>query len=447
MANLLSHLVQNLRSLIGLTRARETRETAVLFSGNLTNKALTFLVHLVVIRTLSVREFALFGVAVMVLEVLVELSDLGLNLGLVRNYSLHVETNPQRANSMIRLILRAKVLWTLALSVGLYFLAPVLCRYVLKKEALTAFVQLAAAGLSGTVLVYFLLAHLQAARLFFRYVFLSMFGRVILVAAVALLAFSDHLSLATALSAYIFIPFATVVMGFILAPRDYLALRRLEPGVGPEVFHFGRWVMLASLLVLAFMRLDVFMLTAMSREEQIAYFVMAVRVASLLLVATRALATALLPHVGRFQTADQARAYMRRIFTLVPALAGVVLVLVLGARLLLVGLFGAKAEPAVAPFRILALAYSFSLVAVPASLVLYRISRADLICAMNAVQLFVCFTGNLILIPRFGAGGPALTALFIQATSTVYVLIAVDRSLGTLPDALTNSGRQAADDG
>jgi hypothetical protein len=53
--------------------------------------------------------FAIFTVTAMTLEVVTELADLGLNVNLVRNYSLHAERNRNAALSVVQLVLRIKV--------------------------------------------------------------------------------------------------------------------------------------------------------------------------------------------------------------------------------------------------------------------------------------------------------------------------------------------------
>jgi len=419
-----------LKDTSSLFRSRTTRETGLVFSGNLANKALTFAVHLVLIRALSVREFALFSVTVMALEVLVSLADLGLNLGLVRNYSLYAESAPDRARSVVRVILRAKVVWTFFLAMGVWVLSPSVCRHLLRKEELAPYIRLTAAGLFAPVLIYFVLAHLQAARLFLRYVFVSTFGRVLLLASTIFLAATGRLTLASALGVYLFVPFATALVGFLLSPRDYLRLESVEPGVVGEVFHFGKWVTLATLLVLAYMRLDVFMLTALSTEEQISIFVIAVRFALLLQVLTTALGTTLLPYVGRFRTAEECRAYLSSVRRLIAPVALGVGAVCLAAYPIVVIPSGQKGIAAVPVFRVLILAYGLGVIARPYSVLLYRLDRVDLMCLLNAIQLATCFVGNWFLIPRFGAMGSAAVAFLMRLVILVGMFVFVPHAVG-----------------
>jgi len=409
---------------VHLAATQTGRRAALVVGGNVTNKALVFLIQMVLIRTMAKAEFALFSVVVMTLEVVTELADLGLNVNLVRNYSRYAERDRNRALSVVWLILRVKVLWVFFLTIVFYLLAPHFA-LLLHKPEMSDFLRLAAIGLAAPVMIYFALSHLQAVQWFGRYILINIFERAGLLVLISILALTGSLWLFSAVTVWIFFPYVAAILALALTPRDYDRIKRIEPGVGSEVFHFGKWALLSNLLTLIMLRLDVFMLTALSTEEQVADFVVAVRLAALAQVATTALSTVLLPRVGRFESVAECRHYLKLNLKFLPVVALGVGVIWLLARPLMVIPFGPKAIPAVPLFRIIIAGEAMWLLSVSSGLLLYRLNRVDLVCVTNTLILVVCIAGNGLLIPRYAGKGAAIAYFLVRETALVSTLICV----------------------
>jgi len=397
--------------------------------GNVVNKALTFLIQSALGRAMEKPVFAVFNLTAMMLEVAVELADLGLNVNLVRNYSRHAESNRPAALSVVQLVLRIKVLWVLFLTTALYLLVPRFASLLGNPDELTGPFRFAAVGLAAPVMVYFALAHLQAVRWFGRYILVNVLERAGLLAVMAILALTGCLTLGHALAAWILFPFLAAALGLALAPHDYLRIRRIEPGVAGEIFHFGKWALASSLLTLTLWRLDVFMLAALSTREKLADYMFAVRLIALFQVITQGLNTALLPRVGRMGSISECHDYLKMIGKAMPLIVLVAGALCLLAVPLVVIPFGEKARAAVPIFRILLVSESLMVFAVPVSLVLYRLNRVDLICVTNTVLLVVCAGANWVLIPRLAGMGAATAYFLVRLAATVSTLILVSYAL------------------
>lgn len=406
-----------------LVRTPTGRHAGMVITGNVVNRALTFVIHSVFARAMEKPIFALFNVTAMTLEVVTELADLGLNVNLVRNYSLHAERNRNAALSVVQLVLRIKVLWVIVLTAALYLLAPQFAGLLGDRGELTGPFRFAAVGLAGPVLFYFALAHLQAVRWFGRYILVNVLERSGLLVVVVILALTGRLVLKSALSAWILFPFLAAVLGLILAPHDYLRLRRIEPKVPREVFHFGKWALLSSLLTLTLWRLDVFMLTALSTKEKLADYLFAVRLIALFQVVSQGLSTALLPRVGRFESVAECHGYLKLIWKLAPLVVVGSGAICLLAYPLMVIPFSEKAVQAVPVFRILVAGEALMILAVPMAQLFYRLNRVDLICLMNVIMLVVCAGGNWVLIPRFAGVGAAVTYLLVRVSAMVTVVL------------------------
>jgi O-antigen/teichoic acid export membrane protein len=393
-------------------------------AGNVVNRALTFLIQSVLARSMEKPVFAIFNVTAMTLEVATELADLGLNVNLVRNYSRHAEKNRPAALSVVQLVLRIKIVWVLFLTIALYLLAPYFA-LLLRNPELAGPFRFAAIGLAAPVMVYFALAHLQAVRRFGRYIVVNLVERVGLLALITALAVTGYLGLSSALAAWILFPFLAAVLGLALAPHDYIRIRRIEPGVASEVFHFGKWALVSSLLTLALWRLDVFMMTALSTKENLADYVYAVRLIALFQVVTQGLNTTLLPRVGRFESLAECRVYLKTIWKLAPVVVLGSVLVCLVARPLMVIPFGQKALEAVAIFRVLLVGEALMILAVPMSLLFYRLNRVDLICLMNVIMLVVCAGANWVFVPRFAGMGAAVTYLLVRLSAMICTMVLV----------------------
>ncbi len=415
-----------------LAASRTGREAALVVFGNFVNKVLVFVLHSLLIRTLDKASFAIFSVTVITTEVLTELADLGLNVNLVRTYSRYAERNPAAALSVVRLILRVKVLWVFALTLAFYAVAPLFAS-LLRRPDLTEFFRLSAVGLAGPVMIYFALAHMQAARLFGRYVLVNTVERLALVVLIVLLAATGHLWLYPALTIWVVVPFLAAALAFLVAPRDYWQGGRIEPGVAAEVFHFGKWALVLVLIVLLMYRLEVFMLTALANEEEVADFVIALRLCALFQVVTTGLTTALVPRVGRFESVAECRTYLKLVLRTSPLLLAATGAVCLFAYPLMVWPFGEKAAPAVPVFRVLALgetAWLFTGFLVP---VYYRLNRVNLLCATNVLTLAVSAASNWFLIPRYLGMGAAVAYAASRTTLLLALVLLVPALLRKPP--------------
>ena len=423
-----------------LAKSQTGRHAGMVVTGNVVNRALTFVIHSVLAHVMEKPIFAIFNVTAMTLETVTELADLGLNVNLVRNYSLHAERNRNAALSVVQLVLRIKVLWVIVLTAALYWLAPQFAGLLRDRDGLTGPFRFAAVGLAGPVLFYFALAHLQAVQWFGRYILVNVLERIGLLAVVAALAVTGRLMFWSALSAWILFPFLAAVLGLVLAPHDYFRIRRIEPNVPREVFHFGKWALLSSLLTLTLWRLDVFMMTPLSTKEKLADYLFAVRLIALFQVVSQGLSTALLPRVGRFESVAECRGYIRLIWKLTPLVVVGAAAICLFAYPLMVIPFSAKAVPAVPIFRILVAGEALMMLAAPMSQLFYRLNRVDLICLMNVIMLVVCAGGNWVLIPRFAGMGAAVAYLLVKVSAMIctvaFVAYALRRrtAAGTLGD-------------
>ena len=100
------------------------RNSSLVFVGNLLNSGLSFLTLIAVSRSLSASEFGYFSVATGVLFLAAEMSDLGINAGLIRFVAQYLREEQQgKVRDIIAYTLRSRLQVALIVIVGGLLLA------------------------------------------------------------------------------------------------------------------------------------------------------------------------------------------------------------------------------------------------------------------------------------------------------------------------------------
>ncbi|MHC5081818.1 MAG: lipopolysaccharide biosynthesis protein, partial [Planctomycetota bacterium] len=109
-----------LARIMDLFRTRTARHTFTLFFGSAASKGIAFLISFGLAHFLDRGEYGLFSIALTIMWVVFELTELGMKDSLVRHAAEHVEVGRQdRAAGLFRFAAAVKItLWILVLGLG-----------------------------------------------------------------------------------------------------------------------------------------------------------------------------------------------------------------------------------------------------------------------------------------------------------------------------------------
>jgi O-antigen/teichoic acid export membrane protein len=416
--------------LLDRLRSGVAGETGLVFSGTLTSGLLNFGAILLAIRGLGPDLFGRLALLTAVMTLTAQFLDFGLSTTFVKYASQRRKSDSERADLILQVTFGVKIVLSVSLLLIAAVTAKPLSSRIFDNESMAPLLFLALAGAVGLILWEFCRGVLQASQRFRQMAILTPsrnLFKLIVIGALFILGAMDlnRVFLATAAA-----PFVGFFVGWMMIPHRFLRVEGSRLPVLRELYDFTRWVTISSMATMIIMRIDIFMLEAMSTSGQVGYYASANQLAYLFPLITGSITTVLLPRVSRLEGGEPLRGYVRRVLQFSPVVLLVLTPLVLVAPFLIPFLMGSEYVPSVPIFRILILGFAISVIVNPISLIFYNRERADLLAWLNLVQLVLHILLNIWLIPIYGAVGAALGTLAVRVLGGGYIGYFVHRLLG-----------------
>lgn len=409
------------RKLINLGLPSTAVDTGVLFIGNTVSSFFSFLFTIIIARLLDVESFGIFSAVSNLTLLIVPLTSLGLNYGLIKYVSLaRKNKDREKENSYIKATFLIWLLGLLVVSIVLIiFSKDISTRLLATSDSRVSY--LAAAISIGIFLWHFFPLVLQAKRKFLR----SMISEGVVSLSRTLVMFLLLLvgisTLNKVLSIYVIsILVSAVVVGYFVTNYDFLKAK-IDKTIIKRLIVFSGWLGVSRISLGVAGRLDVQMLAYMVGATATGFYSISSRLAFYVLMLATSFSTVMATRLSSFEDMAQEKRYIVRT-TLVTFLVTLgVLVWIAAARPFIVILFGEKYLPSVNIFRVLALAMIPYFVSTPASTaVTYALKKTRLVGIFSVIQLTLILVLNLILIPTYGVYGPAISIGIVNSLMLLF---------------------------
>jgi O-antigen/teichoic acid export membrane protein len=381
-------------------------DLAVTLTGDGLSKLFAVATNLLVVKLAAASQMGVFSFFLATMNILWLLSDLGLNLSLV-NYVAANREHPARGLAFLKAGLALKGLLLVLVIVPCFLLASWLFGRLPDSESYPAAARLACLGAVGMALVNFASATFQGQERFRSLAAIRIsegLGRFLLVGGLVLLWRFDLFGV---LLCFALAPMLVGAAG-MLGPLARLRAAVFRRDTARDLIRFSRWIALSTVAGSLALQLDMLLLAALSTREVLGVYGAAQRLAVPLVLLMNSILTVLLPKAVAQRDAASLRAFSRRSLKLTGPLAALSLLLVFAGAPLIERFFP-QYEGATALFQILGAGVALSLVFNPSSLLLYGLGRPDLVAWVSVGQLVFNVSGILVLVPRFGATGAALS--------------------------------------
>ncbi len=404
-------------------------ETGLVFAGTLTSGLLGFAGTLLAIRVLGPAQFGQLALLTAVMTLLAQFLDFGLSTTFVKYTSQRLKTDPARAELTLHVTFVIKVALSAALLVAGAVLAGPVAGLFFPDKDMALLLFLAIAGAVGTILWEFCRGYFQATQRFLHMAAVVPARNLFRLLLLGILFWLNLMDLENVVLATVAAPFVGFVIGWIMIPHGFIRATGDRKGALSELYRFTRWVTISSLATMFIMRIDIFMLEAISTSVQVGYYASANQLAYLFPLITGSITTVLLPRVSQYKGGEELRGYVRKVFRVTPPVLLIFVPLVIAAPFLVPFLMGADYLHSVPVFRLLIVSFTISVIANPIALTFYNLDRADILAYLNLIQLAVNVLFNLWLIPKYGAVGAAIGTLFVRVVGGVYIGLFVLRLL------------------
>jgi len=411
-----------MRAIYGRARDLATSRTAVdtyiLFSGNLANSVIGFIFTWIIARSLSVGDFGIFSAVNNLVYIIIPLTDLGTTTAVVRFVAEHDAKGEERKSlQFVKAAFNFKLILFIIISIIIFiFSEPIAQRLLASNNPQTSYwVVLISLGI---FMPSFIPAILTAKKKFFRSAFVDVsyaLGRVIFVVPFLI----GGLTLIESFKA-----FALAGVGSLLVISlvyGYRFLKATSPSkVYKELLVFSGWLGVNKVISSIASRADVQMLALLATATSIGYYSIAIKLAFFISFLAASFSAVIAPRLSSFNNKEAEFTYIKKaLLAMIPFCFGIIFWAIVARPFIAV--FGEQYLPAVGVFRVLLLSMiPFLLTAPSVSAIIYSIKRPKYIGYFSIFQLVSVLLLNFILIPRYGAYGPAITMGIINVMLLIY---------------------------
>lgn len=203
----------------------------------------------------------------------------------------------------------------------------------------------------------------------------------------------------------VFLPAGWRARTGILFPRLSLVLPTLR-----ELWNFGKWVWLSTVLSILYFELDLLMVNQWVEPHLAGYYALALNLAMKAYILVQTLHLVLLPIVSTLKH-EQIGAYLRRSGWQGAWMMSLLLGTIPLARPLIVWLYGVEYLPAAGIYLFLVVSVMVDFLATPLLLLPYPLNAPRLVALDNGLRVVVLLVGGWVLIPMWGVIGAAVAKL------------------------------------
>jgi len=373
-------------------------------------RGLAFLASLLIVKLATSEEMGLFSFFFSALAILVPLSELGLNVALVR-FIAGAEGEGEVRRSILRtgLFLRATLL---AVVVGVAFTVAVWAMSAIFNHALYVLpLRLACFATIGLSIQSLATAYFQADQRFLGVFLLRASESVLRVVLIVSMIAAVGLHIDWVMVIFGIAPLVVGVVGLTGLLREVHGAE-MHRGYVWQLLGYSRWIMISTVATSLALQVDVMLLAGMVTPEKLGEYGAALRLIIPVQVVGNAVVTVLFPRFSKERT----RAGLRILYSRFLRIA-IPTSIVMAAGCLVGGPVLVRFFPQYGAFgplvQILGVTYSVAVSLNLGGLVLYSLDQPYKVTIVNIGQLVVSIVANLLLIPALGPTGAAISAAIV----------------------------------
>lgn len=410
-----------------LIRRRFIRDTFYMYTSSLVNGASLFFVNVALGRSFSKEWFATFTLSLLVLSTVAEMSDLGLNGGLLRFAPFYIAQNQlNKLKQLVKTIWRWRVSMSITLTIfgalSSYFIA----RYIFKQPSIGPYLAVSFFGVGGVILLGFVSTYLQASQRFFYNAGVQTLKGTLRLFFVLLLILIKVKSLYFYLGVYIGVPWLLFFLNYRVLPAGFRAVvidKETKKDINSQLAKFSFWLTIWSLFSILASRVDQVMLSRFLGLEQVALYAAAYQLIQLYPIVSQSIGAVLGPRISGVATKDELTLMLRRSMKWILCVVVIGSVIVYPSKYLITLFFGHSFDASLPVYLILAYSLVFNILVIPFSQVITAFNRTDLMAYSGIIQSLVNLGGGVVLIPRFGLMGAGYTFMFGILVSVIYNIV------------------------
>lgn len=390
------------------------KDALINISGTILNSLLGLFFFIVVSRVLGPSSFGVFAILIAILVLLSDIFDLGTNQGLVKFVSENLaKKDKKRVFQFLKLGLEIKIFFGFVLIVLGWFISFFAARFFFPFENFWL-IFLAFLGVLPTLLLGFVFYALQGLGKFVCANLSQIFANIARLIIIFVFLLFGRLDIFTSVLIFSLSPFFGFLLGIYFIPKAFLQ-------VGGELaqirnfFKFNFWFALYFVFFSIYSRIDTFLLAGLAGAYQTGIYTVASRFLSPFMQISGNFSTALAPNFTRLKNLQLAKNLLFQTLKFAAVLVLPMFLIIFFAPFLIPLLFGKGYVDSIPSLQILTFGMMFLLISVPATtFIVYFFEKPQVFAILTFFQIFLILAFGLVLIPKFGAAGAAISFLISQ---------------------------------
>ena len=410
--------------IIGIIKKKAIKETAIVTIGSLINGASLFLLNIILARIISKNDFGTFSLSLLALNTAGEISDFGLNSGLLRFAPYYISSNQrEKLHQLVKTIWSWRVsLSTLLTAGGIIFAYPI-SKYIFGQQSVAPYLMFVSFGIGGVIMLGFTVTYLQASQKFLTSATTQSLKGLMRLILFGIAAFSGIRSLFVFLGIYIFVPWLLYFFNSRFLPKDFRKIiidSEVKKKLHSQLARFSFWLTVTSLIAILAGKLDQIMIGHFLGLEEVAVFTVAWQLIQVFPVIYGSAISVLMPKMSGIQSKNDLIIFVKRIskYALITAL--IIGIFLYPSRFLILLLFGDKYREAMPLFLLLSYGMLFNIVSIPFSIGVTLYNKTHLTTVSAIIQLILVLVCNYIFIPKYGIMGVGYTTIISLFTQFLW---------------------------
>lgn len=413
--------------IIGIIKKKAIKETAIVTIGSLINGASLFLLNIILARIIDKNSFGAFSLSLLALNTAGEISDFGLNSGLLRFAPYYISSNQrEKLHQLIKTIWSWRVSLSAILTAGGIVFAYPISKYIFGQQLITQYLMFVSLGVGGVIMLGFTVTYLQASQKFFASAVTQSLKGLMRLVLFGIAAFSGLRSLYVFLGIYIVVPWVLYIFNFRYLPADFRKIiidSEVKRQLHSQLAKFSFWLTMTSLIAILAGKLDQIMISHYLGLAEVAVFTVAWQLIQVFPVIYGAAISVLMPKMSGVQTKNDLIIFIKRISKYALMTAFIIGIFLYPSKFLILLLFGEKYREAMPLFLLLSYGMLFNIISIPFSIGVTLYNKTHLTTVSAVIQLILVLLCNFIFIPRYGIMGVGYTtviSLFTQFLWNVF---------------------------
>lgn len=370
--------------------------------------------------------YGIFTTAVLFLSTIAEMSDFGLNAGLLRFAPYYIATHQDdKLRQLIKIIWRWRVILTIGLSIGCVLFSYPLAHYIFEKDVLWPYLAFTSLGIGGVILLGLLGNVLQTQQRFTYYAVLQSLKGLTRLLLVALCFVLGVTNIFIYVAIYIVVPWVLFVANFHVFPKGFrhgIATVEVKEKVQSQLAHFSFWLTASSLVAIVASRVDQAVIIRFLGLEQQAIFSTAHQLLQFFPLLANTITTIVTPKIHSAKDNGELKILLKKTCKWIVCIAVPIALFISPSRYLVVLIFGDKYTSAMPLYVLFAYATLVNIITIPFSLLISVFKKVHLTAYSAVIQLFLSVLCNFIFIPKYGILGAGYSFVVVIGFQTVWYL-------------------------